>query len=386
MTKKRRQKSKSSIQTPTAAESETPPEIAPAAPEAGAGDTDADDTKSVSQVEVAERLVSGIDAACQRAETLEKRLAEAAQCLAQAGENTERKIELLLNGLDAGEVLQGRLVDCNAQLAQMVEGAQQESGEHQRTLEGLVSACEARMNDLEQRCERLVSNTLETVSSRTQTALTDLGQRITTIEQRTERAAEEAASKIAIRAEAMIADLVREAGAAQTRTTAVMEERVRKFEDAVDKAASEQTSRLSEAVAASEFSVASVRSAAETAGQEADRLKEMIGVARGLQDRTADMVAEASDLIEVVGSRRGDMDVANKRAEVLAAELEARCARATEVTEKARHDTDSLMKFGDGAVARHQRALGGLLEHVKKATQSLQTRVDDAGVKTEAFG
>ena len=74
------------------------------------------DTLAASAVDTAEGSLRKVEAGCKRAETLDEKLSETADRLAGEGEATQQRIELLLNGLDAGDLLQNRVQECSEQL------------------------------------------------------------------------------------------------------------------------------------------------------------------------------------------------------------------------------------------------------------------------------
>ena len=149
------------------------------------------DTLAASVMDTAEGSLRKVEATCTRAEALDERLSQAADRLADEGEATQQRIELLLNGLDAGDLLQNHVQKCSEQLRTLVDEAQKASSRQAEKLGSLVATSHERLTALDQSANEVVKVTIETIKRQVEDMVAESGKRLTEQKDRAATASDE---------------------------------------------------------------------------------------------------------------------------------------------------------------------------------------------------
>ena len=401
------------------------------------------DALAATVADAAEAPIRKIETACTRADTLEKRLSAAADRLLEQGESSQHKIELLLNGLGAGETLQGRLQECNGQLRSLAEESQKTAATQAERLRELAAEAEARMSALDERVRHTTQEATDTIARQAQAAAAEGMERanhqktqlLAMADQHVERARALSAEleARAAKSDEMIGQHVRE-------VTDTFEARAAKFSGefaAFEQASARHMETLGTAVRASidqylstslaryqeeigsafEARLAAAAKTLEACTGKAEELHRDLAEAdqqrRALEKRMTDaaaIVSAAEESARLLRDHAADHGAALETARRLeeaveaartqttrlaehgaaVADLDQKVAQATQAAaevaaagQKLRKDAGSLIKFGETALARHRRTLAEVLEETKRTDESLATRLADAGRMSE---
>ncbi len=102
--------------------------------------------------------------------------------------------------------------------------------------------------------------------------------------------------------------------------------------------------------------------------------------------QTANLEKRLSQAGEAADGNKAELSGVMAKAEALVADLEARCTQASKTAETAEatsrklcEDSNSLIKFGEASMSRHQRILADIIEEAKTLAKNLKTQGDNAG-------
>gem|GEM_PF-4858043 len=288
------------------------------------------DTLAASVMDTAEGSLRKVEATCIRAETLDGRLSQAADRLADEGEATQQRIELLLNGLDAGDLLQDHVQKCSEQLRTLVDEAQKASSRQAEKLGSLVATSHERLTALDQSANEVVKVTIETIKRQVEDMVAESGKRLNEQKDRAATASDELRvlqQTVERRLEALEESVCKKVGKSAGSQMREFEQEVRKtiatqldqVTGVIDKCASSGQALARDAADAEhrlqqlEHTLTGISSVVGTAEEIAGSLKQQVADAAAAQEAMKNLNAETATTVQ-----RGEEALTHRQHEVAA--------------------------------------------------------------------
>jgi len=288
-----------------------------------------------------------IEAACTRAEALEKRLSETADRLALEGENTQRKIERLLNGLDVGDTLQSHLQECNEQLQLLADESQKASARQAEKLQCLVNTCDERLLTLDQRTHQAVADAADTIARRAQAATAEAEKLLATQEAQSAATSKQldeirqtAEHRLCTRGESIREELDK-----------LVDARLQDFEQRIRKSVAEHLDRVTGAIGECAGSEQSLRQGASDA-------QDRLGQLERMTTEFSAVIARAEEASAPFTQRIAEAEAAKDTLQTLTTKAAATVQR------------------GEEALDRRQTAMVPVLDEAKTISESLARAVE----------
>ncbi|MCP4592407.1 MAG: hypothetical protein GY842_16870, partial [bacterium] len=351
------------------------------------------DAIAVSVAEAAEGTLARVEAACRRAEELNEQLGRTADRISEEGESSQRKIEMLISGLDAGEVLQGRVEKCCDQLKRLVGESEASVVRQSSKLQQLSATAEKRLESFERDVHKVSSERIDVVTGVLEKCASsgralhrdtvDAEHRVSHLE-RTLGEITLALGKVE-GAASSLKQQVSDANAAgeSVRNLNLSMQSTLQHGDSICRGREESLSALIERA---EAIVHELRGIDEHVADRAEGLSTSTQAAATIQDQLARTTEAAARSIDDTARIHATLQAAAAEAREHIASLGRRhgaaveaCASAEAVGQKLCKDASALAQFGENRVASQQQRLANLLREAREAAENLgehQTQAD----------